>query len=186
MSRAAIRWGGFSATLVVVVIAVFLGTRSPSEDISHVPSPLVGTEAPDFSATTLDGATWRLRDHRGSVVVVNFWASWCGPCRRANPAVVKMYKEYSGKKFKGAKNGFTVVSVSMDKNKEAWINAIKADNLNWPYHMSDLGFWQSKAAAEYGVNFVPQCFLIDANGVVIGKYNHAEDCIKDIERLLAE
>jgi hypothetical protein len=102
----------------------------------------------------------------------------------ANPDLVKFYKKYSAKKFKKAKKGFTIVSVSLDKNKEPWMQAIEKDGLIWPFHMSDLGGWQSKAAAIYGVMFVPQAFLIDANGVVIGKYNRAEDCVKDLEKLM--
>jgi hypothetical protein len=102
----------------------------------------------------------------------------------ANPALVEFYKKYSAKKYKGAKNGFTIVSVSLDKSKEPWIEAISKDKLEWPYHMSDLGGWQSKTAVEYGVMFVPQAFLIDGNGTIIGKYNRAEDCVKDLEKLM--
>ena len=78
------------------------------------------------------------------------------------------------------------MSVSLDKAKEPWIQAIEKDKLEWPFHMSDLGGWQSKAAAEYGVMFVPQAFLIDADGVVIGKYQRAEDCVKDLEKLMVK
>lgn len=80
MNRRAVRVGGLVATVAVLIVAVFLGTRSPSEDQSNLPSPLVGTKASNFTATTLDGASWQLSAHRGSVVVLNFWASWCGPC----------------------------------------------------------------------------------------------------------
>ena len=104
----------------------------------------------------------------------------------ANPGLVEFYKKYSAKKFKNAKKGFSIVSVSLDKDKQPWIDAIKKDNLIWPYHISDLGGWQSKPAADYGVMFVPQCFLIDDNGVIIGKYNRAEECIGDLEKMMAD
>jgi len=147
----------------------------------------VGQKAPELQYADPEGKTLKLSEINDKrVILLDFWASWCGPCRMSNPGLVEFYNKYSKKKYKKAKNGFTVVSVSLDKAKEPWIEAIKKDKLVWPYHMSDLGGWQSKAAAEYGVMFVPQCFLIDANGVIIGKYNHAEDCEKDLERLLAE
>ena len=97
---------------------------------------------------------------------------------------MEFYKKYSTKKFKNAKKGFTIVSVSLDKEKQPWIDAIKQDKLEWEWHMSDLGGWGSKPAAEYGVQFVPQAFLIDGKGIIIGKYNRAEECVKDLEKLV--
>ena len=76
------------------------------------------------------------------------------------------------------------MSFSLDKAKEPWIQAIEKDKLAWPYHLSDLGGWQSKGAADYGVQFVPQCVLIDANGIIIGKYQRVEECIPDLEKLI--
>lgn len=145
----------------------------------------VGQKAPELSYENPQGKVITLSDiNKKRVILVDFWASWCGPCRMANPGLVEFYNKYTKKKYKNAKNGFTIVSVSLDKAKEPWIEAIQKDKLAWPYHMSDLGGWGSKAAAEYGVQFVPQCMLVDANGIVIGKYNRAEDCIKDLEKLI--
>lgn len=146
----------------------------------------VGDKAPDLVYSNPEGQQIKLSEiNEKRVILLDFWASWCGPCRAANPGLVEFYNKYSAKKYKKAKKGFTIVSVSLDKDKAPWIDAIKHDKLVWPYHMSDLGGWQSAAAAEYGVMFVPQCFLIDSNGIIIGKYNRAEDCIQDLDKLTA-
>ena len=147
----------------------------------------VGQKAPDLAYPTPEGKTLKLSEvNKGSYVLLDFWASWCGPCRHANPGLVNMYKEYSTKKFKGAKKGFTVVSVSMDKSKDAWMAAIKQDGLTWPNHMSDLGQWNSQPAAAYGVQFIPQAFLIDPSGKIIGVYHAAEEAESDIKKLVKE
>lgn len=147
----------------------------------------VGQKAPELAYENTQGKVIKLSDiNKQRVVLIDFWASWCGPCRMANPALVAFYDKYSKMKYKNAKKGFTILSVSLDKSKEPWIEAIEKDKLTWPYHMSDLGGWQSKAAAEYGVNFVPQCMLVDANGVILGKYQRIEECVSDIEKLIAK
>lgn len=145
----------------------------------------VGQKAPELAYNDPNGKKMVLSEiNKGRVILLDFWASWCGPCRRSNPALVKLYNEYKSKTFKGAKNGFTVVSVSLDKAKEAWMQAIQADNLSWPYHMSDLMAWQSKAAETYGIQFVPQAFLIGADGKIIGKYMSAEEAVADLNKLV--
>jgi len=132
----------------------------------------VGTEigdfAPDISLQSPSGKTMKLSSLRGKVVLIDFWASWCRPCRMENPNVVNAYQKYKGAKIKDAK-GFTIYSVSLDKDVDRWKSAIEADKLNWKYHVSDLKGWQSGAAASYGVNSIPMNFLIDADGKIIGK-----------------
>lgn len=116
--------------------------------------------APDIVMTDVNGKTAKLSDLRGQVVLLDFWASWCVPCRQENPNVVRVYNEYKDK-------GFTVFSVSLDEDKEAWQEAIEADNLVWPNHVSDLKGWQSAGAALYQVNSIPATFLLDAEGKII-------------------
>lgn len=136
----------------------------------------VGQKAPELAFDDPSGSKLLLSEiNKGRIVLLDFWASWCGPCRRANPELVKMFNDYKGKAFKGAKKGFTIVSVSLDKAKEAWVNAIEADKLSWPYHMSDLGGWQSKSAQIYGVQYVPQAFLIGADGKILHKFVYGEN-----------
>jgi thiol-disulfide isomerase/thioredoxin len=118
--------------------------------------------APDLAYENPEGKIMKLSDLRGKVVLLDFWASWCGPCRKENPNVVRTYEKYKDK-------GFTVFSVSLDNDMNAWKAAIKADNLSWPNHVSDLKGWQSEAAAIYKVNSIPATFLLDQNGVVIAK-----------------
>jgi thiol-disulfide isomerase/thioredoxin len=121
----------------------------------------IGTEAPDFEEMTPEGGKLSLKNLRGKVVFIDFWASWCGPCRRENPNVVKAYQKYSS-------FGFEILSVSLDQNKEAWLNAIKADNMTWK-HISDLKGWACAPAKLYGVSGIPFTVLIDKNGKILAK-----------------
>lgn len=120
-----------------------------------------GKQVPDFTELRTDGKkSIKLSDLRGQVVLLDFWASWCGPCRAENPNVVKNYQKYKDA-------GFTVMSVSLDSNKDKWLAAIQADQLSWPNHVSDLGGWNSKVAKLYGVQSIPFTVLIDKDGKVI-------------------
>lgn len=145
----------------------------------------IGQTAPELAFSNPEGKVMKLSElNKGHYVLLDFWASWCGPCRASNPGLVKMYNEYSNKKFKGAKNGFTVVSFSLDNNKDRWLDAIKKDGLIWPNHMSDLKQWQSAATQLYGLQYIPQCFLIDPSGKIIGKYSRAEEAKADLDKYL--
>jgi thiol-disulfide isomerase/thioredoxin len=128
----------------------------------------VGDQAPELSLKGLNGETIKLSDLKGKIVLVDFWASWCGPCRRENPNVIRAYKKYQKAKFHRAE-GFEVLSVSLDKNKEAWEAAVKKDGLFWDYHVSDLKGWSSEAAGLYNVSSIPTSFLIDENGIILAK-----------------
>jgi len=143
----------------------------------------VGNVAPDLQFKDPDGNIRDLKSLRGDVVLIDFWASWCGPCRGENPNVVATYKKYKDLKFKNGKS-FKIFSVSLDNNADAWKNAIKADGLIWPDHVSDLKGWQSAAAAMYGVYSIPTNFLIDSKGVIIAKGLRGEALSNELSTLV--
>ena len=143
----------------------------------------VGDKAKDIVLMNTEGKEIKLSSIKGKVVLIDFWASWCGPCRMENPNLVKSYAKYKDAKYKDAK-GFDIYSVSLDKNKEAWIAAIAKDQLTWENHVSDLKGWQSSAGADYQVNFIPQNFLINEKGIIVAKNLRGEELDKELDKLL--
>lgn len=162
----------FSLGLVLFVLTSF----SPKNG-SPAAAPEVGKPAPDIALTAPDGQVIKLSSLRGQVVLIDFWASWCGPCRKENPYTVEIYNEYKAK-------GFTIYSVSLDQNKVSWVKAIQKDGLQWENHVSDLRGWRSQAAADYGVEAIPATFLIDRNGTIIAKDVHGGELDKAVRKAL--
>lgn len=139
----------------------------------------IGAMAPDFTQNDVNDKPVKLSDFKGKYVLLDFWASWCGPCRAENPNVVKAYNKYKDKNF-------TVLGVSLDQpnKKEAWLAAIKKDSLEWT-QISDLQFWENAVAKKYQIRSIPQNFLIDPTGKIISKNLRGEDLDKKLEELFA-
>jgi thiol-disulfide isomerase/thioredoxin len=157
--------------ILLFILFVFLTSHKAQQDINHsndVKGLNIGNLAPELDFSSPNGENIKLSSLKGNIVLIDFWASWCGPCRRENPNVVRAYNKYTKSKFKAAK-GFKIYSVSLDKNKAAWLNAIHQDQLSWKEHVSDLKGWSSQGAITYGVRGIPYNFLLDSEGKIIAK-----------------
>jgi thiol-disulfide isomerase/thioredoxin len=138
----------------------------------------IGTVAPNIILQDPDGDSIQLKSLQGKIVLLDFWASWCGPCRQENPNVVRLYKKFHPK-------GLEIFSVSLDSNRDPWVKAIKTDGLIWPYHGSDFGGWGSKPAKDYQVESIPQTYLLDQSGKVIAKNLRGELLEQKLEEIFS-
>jgi peroxiredoxin len=136
----------------------------------------IGRQAPAFTQADTKGRPVALSSFRGQYVLVDFWASWCGPCRRENPNVLKAWRQFHSK-------GFTVLGVSLDEKKDSWLAAIRQDDLPWT-QVSDLKGWKNEVAVQYGVEGIPINFLLDKNGIIVAKGVQGPDLEKKLEELV--
>lgn len=150
------------------------------EHVKKMKATAVGEKFTDFAMQTPDGKPVKLSDYagKGKVVLIDFWASWCGPCRREMPNLVKAYAQYKDKNFE-------IVGVSLDRDGEAWKNAIAKLEITWP-QMSDLKFWNCEAAQLYAVSSIPHTVLLDADGTIIARGLHGEGLLKKLAETLGE
>lgn len=151
-------------------------TTNISNRLAVLKKSQVGSLAPEFSMNDADGNLIALSSYRGKYVLIDFWASWCGPCRAENPNVVAAFKKFN-------KKGFNIFGVSLDENKDKWLEAIKKDGLTWK-HVSDLKGWGNAAAKIYGVNSIPHSVLLDKEGIIIAKNLRGEELLKKLEEVL--
>ncbi len=131
-----------------------------------------GMQAPDFVMNDVNGKPVRFSEFykKNKVTMVDFWASWCGPCRRFNPTLVQIHKEFK-------KKGFDIIGVSLDRDQQSWEKAIKNDNLKW-LHVSDLAFWNNAVAKQYYVRFIPQSIFVDQNGIILKRQPSEEEIVE--------
>jgi len=147
-----------------------------AQSIAYFKVGAVGTDALDFTQNDVDGKPVSFSSFKGKYVLLDFWASWCKPCRLENPNVVKVYNQFKGKNF-------TVVGVSLDQSKDAWVKAIQTDKLTWN-HVSDLQQWNNAVAQMYHIQSIPGNFLIDPNGKIVARDLRGEDLEKKLCELL--
>lgn len=137
----------------------------------------IGSPAPDIIMNDVNGAPRSLSSLKGKIVIVDFWAAWCRPCRVANPFLVSLYQKYKDK-------GLDIFSVSLDQTKEAWLGAIQKDKLEWSNHVCDFKMWQSPVVAQYGFNGIPFACVLDRNGNIAGKNLHGPALEEKIKELI--
>ena len=145
------------------------------------PKFINGEKIPDFTASLISGESFTLSDLRGDFVLLDFWGSWCGPCRRESPQLVQLYQTYKNQKFING-SAFQMVSIGIETNEKSWKRAIEKDELHWPYHIAEFDNFKSPIALEFGVKEIPTKYLLNPKGEIIS----VNPSFSELQRILEE
>lgn len=151
---------------ILNIVLVLLVVGLVGNYIYRMPKYDDGELAPEFTATLMNGSSFNLSDVKGKYVLLDFWGSWCAPCRRENPSVVSLKKSFGDKEFVDA-NGFEIISIAIETNEKSWKRAIAKDGLNWDHHIVQLDRFKSPIAKQYGIREIPTKYFIGPDGNII-------------------
>lgn len=174
----------FFIPLILTALALF-DSASTQAQTQRQTGLHIGNILPDLTLNDPEGNPLSISELRGNIVFVDFWASWCRPCRRENPVIVETYNTYKDKEFKNAE-GFKIFSVSLDKTRDQWIKAIEDDGLVWEEHVSDLQGWRSPAAKKFNVRAIPMNYLINQDGVIIARNLRGHQLAETLKNLVKD
>jgi thiol-disulfide isomerase/thioredoxin len=169
---------------ILLLLAFFMvANYSFAQKKNNLEGIEIGMFAPDIVLPNIDGDTVSLSDFNGKIVLINFWASWCSPCRKKTPDLLKIYNDYKTAKFNNNESGFVIFNVSLDRNDKAWTKSIIADKMENTINIGDMNGWKNSAASSYNIKSIPSNVLIDGEGRVLAVNLSIKDLKKKLRKL---
>ena len=171
-------------TVIIVVSFLFLlNINLFAQKKANLEGVEIGKKVPEVILPNVDGDNFKLSQLQGKVVLLNYWASWCAPCRKKAPELIEIHTKYKTADFKDYGNGFEIVSISLDRNEDAWKNAISKDGIGVMVNVGDMNGWKCKAAVDYNIKRIPTTVLLDGEGKVIAFNLDLKDLKKKLKRM---
>lgn len=154
-------------SIIIIALIFFLAADLMAQRKANMEGIEIGSMAPEIELPTAEGDIFKLSELKGKVVLINFWASWCKPCRKKAPELVEIYKEYKNDTFENGESGFEILSVSLDRNAKTWKSSIQKDSIGEFVNVGDMRGWKCSAAKTYNIKSIPSSVLLDGNGKII-------------------
>lgn len=169
--------------IIIIITSLFLSATLPAQKKSNLEGIAPGIVAPEIELPNFDGGLFKFSNLKGNIVLINFWASWCSPCRKKTPELIEIYQKFKNTEFENGEKGFKIVNVSLDRNYTEWKKAIEKDSVTQFINVGDMKAWKSPAAISYNIKSIPSAVLIDADGKVISIIYSPQQLKKELKRI---